>query len=192
MKIYLWITIALVSLIAIVYSLIAHITSRNQQLYNQDSAILYKIASQLGYKSDDYLNFERSYAGGIDGNFDVLTLLYVTEIPLDQFITRVDGLGYKQSYKSQFNGGDFIHYDSPTTALLTMRQKESLQESVKFNIFNIHYSLQPHGRAWALTGPGGRTVKIQYIGTNERGDVWAYGDKILLGKKIVQVDFDRK
>ena len=171
MKNWIRIVVIVLMIIGATATYIVYAQKKEAQHLEQDTQHLYEIAEGLGYSEGLYLNFHRSYATGIDANYDVLGLLFTTEQSLEEFSRLVRKLGFQErssfSFEDRFpNGGDELTQD------LFLRGKANI---IFWELFDESEQI---------------LVLIRYATPNGEEKNWRYRGTEVSGS-IVQIDLDR-
>ncbi len=184
-----WLAVMLIGAPIIVCVLsMASVYYQKQQAYRQDVDDLLTIAAALDYTPDHYI---RSYREAGGNTADILRVVYYSDESWEQFVSRVQALGFTQRLYAHNNGGT-------NSLFLEMHVNRHLTES--FVTLNDHYMRKdffflnlpaPIITEWYLRDAQSRNIDIYYAQTPGPTDVWKYNGEVMPGN-IVLVTFDRR
>lgn len=173
---------AIFILLILVVGLFVYSNKKSQERYNQDLESLYKLATKLGYKQENHLNFFHNYHSSISAHYDVLELLFITDESIEPFSERVSNLGFRERLKSKSPQG-FLY-----KSFDRLKEKLSIIHNSPREFLSVVE--EPHVTQWLLIEPGDKLVTIYYAHTNSSEDNWVYDNKILKGN-IVELHMKR-
>jgi hypothetical protein len=155
---------------------------QKQQAYRQDVDDLLAIAAALGYTPDRYIRSYRDFGGNTP---DVIVVVFYSDESWEQFVSRVQALGFNQLRYSQRTNPDFLEMDV---------NHQFVGSGVTLN---DHYTDEdflrwpaPVVTHWYLMDAQSRGIEIYYAQTPDPTDVWKYNGQVVPGN-IVLVSFDR-
>lgn len=170
--------------IILVIAFISFKVTKDKKLYVQDVQHLYEVAGKLGYTQQNYLNFNRSQAYGIDAAYDTIELLFFTKQSLEEFSAKVDNLQLPplgDEPKTRRHDKRFSFLYEPW---------DKLKKNLVLRSVSTQKSQDPYVTSWLLwDSPYRRSLNIEYADLNGEESIWEYNDKKFEGA-IVVVDIN--
>ncbi len=186
-KIILFIILPILLLCTVCAAPWAYWAYRDNKVYQTDVDRLYDVAEKLGYSEENYIRFYHFQTTGIDWSADLITLVFQSVDPFEQFAEKVDRLQFIQlfgpnsSYTTRAGFLEFVvDYDFPDKLL-------TLNNSYLHNDFYPTNRLPPEVTKWMLKDPDGsqRGFEIYFAQKLNENDVWLLEDQQISGNIIV-------
>ncbi len=174
------ITVSILLLSIIIFPIYSSYTY-NKTLEN-DTDRLYQTAKQLGYKESDYLNYRHVYSNGIDASYDVLELLFVTNLTPEEFKNKVNRLplDIEEGSSTLEDTPNYLYYSFDELKKY-LELKDLNNEQQYPTLTRWLYIFEPKSKkTW--------TVSYAQSGENEQ---WYYNNSQIDGN-IVQLEFKRR